>query len=109
MNSSSYNRKLEIYTEMQGLLSLKRRNKGRDISTFISIYLDSLTPYSRPHFHTSILRQLSLSVVQSINSSTNTAHRGTQTPISTQEEETEGGYDTPHPPTFKESLDSTTT
>jgi len=94
---------------MQGLLSLKRRGKGKDISLFIGIYLDSLTPYKRPDFHTSILRQLSLSVAQSVNSSTKDAHTGTQGLTGAQEEESEGGYETPHPPTLKESLASTNT
>lgn len=93
MNSNNYNRKVELYNELSGLLSLKRKQGGQRLSSFVSIYLSSLTPYKQPLFHKNILKEIEATVISPTISAIRVpmehhfedrGNMGAKTPLSTQ-------------------------
>lgn len=100
MNSTLYNKKLKIYNELSGLLSIKRKAVcSTKLVSFIDVYLKHLSQQQRPLFHKTILKR-----IQTIAIGSKQRQEGTQS-FTEDNKHTEGeGKMTPHTPTLKNHL-----
>lgn len=97
---NNYNKKVEIYNELEEIISYKRQTAGKeDIIKFIDIYLKHLSQQQRPQFHKDILK-----TIQCIALGSKDTQNATQGVVEHNKERGEGGEMTPGTPPLKNYL-----